>query len=105
MPYEFTQEGFREFSEAILGTNGDQASLTTILADMQDTFTDSIAALTTAKANEEAMGKERDRLKEANMDLFLRVGAYQQEKPSDKLKETPAIGTSEYMKKFFEGQK
>jgi len=48
---------------------------------MQDTFTDSIAALTTAKANEEAMTKERDRLKEANMDLFLRVGSYQQEKP------------------------
>lgn len=100
MPYEFTQDAYREFSEAIIGANGDQATLTTILSDMQDTFNKGIADLTATTENNTNISKENERLKQANMDLFLRLGTPQEEnKPAPE----PAkpMSTKEYMDAYF----
>ena len=42
--YEFTQDSFRQFSEDIIAAGGDQATLTTILSQMQDVIVDNIGA-------------------------------------------------------------
>lgn len=105
MPYDFTQDGFRSFSDDLLKTEGDQAGMTTVLADMQDTYTKSIASLETANHDLEEIKKENERLKNANMELFLRIGSFQKEKPSESLKDPEPVGTKEYMQKFFESQK
>lgn len=101
MAYEFTQDSYRQFSEAIIQANGDQATLTTILSDMQDTFTKSIADLAaTTKLNED-IGKENDRLKQANMDLFLRIGTPQEPNAPKGEPEKP-MSTKDYMASYFE---
>lgn len=104
MPYEFTQDGFKSFTDAVLAANGDQATLTTILADMQDTFTDGIGRVTKAEADRDTANAERERLKNANMELFLRIGSMQETKPSDELKPKPPMSTTDYMQSFFDKQ-
>ena len=101
MPYDFTQDAYREFSEAILGANGDQATLTTILSDMQDTFNKGIADLTATNETNTNVTKENERLKQANMDLFLRLGTPQEpNKPSEE--PSKPMSTKEYMEHYFE---
>ena len=39
MPFEFTTDDWNEFTKKVLEANGDQATLTTLLSDMQDTLT------------------------------------------------------------------
>lgn len=75
MPYEFTQEDFSKFSTDILNAGGDQATLTSVLADMSGTVTDSIAKAVADGKRLEDITQENERLKKANMELFLRVGA------------------------------
>ena len=104
MPYEFTQDGFKSFTHAVLAANPDQATLTTILADMQDTFTDGIGRVVKAEADRDTANAERERLKNANMELFLRIGSMQEDKPSDALKQPAPMSTSDYMTKFFDSQ-
>lgn len=42
MPFEFNTDAWSEFTKKVLEANGDQATLTTLLSDMQDTFTTGI---------------------------------------------------------------
>lgn len=74
MPYAFTQEDYRKFQEEIIAAGGDQATLTSVLADMQATFTESMALVQTTKEENAAILSENERLKASNMQLFLRVG-------------------------------
>lgn len=101
MPYEFTQDAYRQFSEAILGANGDQATLTTILSDMQDTFNRGIADLAATTETNGNVTKENERLKQANMDLFLRLGTPQEPNKPQPEPEKP-MSTKEYMEHYFE---
>lgn len=108
MPYDFTQDGFRQFSEAVIAAGGDQATLTTILADMQTTYEANIGNLANASKTIEDTSKENERLRKANMDLFLRIGADPKEKPAQTQEpETPPMDCAQYMEKYFEkeGQK
>lgn len=101
MAYEFTQDSYRQFSEAIIEAKGDQATLTTILSDMQDTFNKGIADLTATNETNSNITKENERLKQANMDLFLRLGTPQEEnKPQPQ--ETKPVSTKEYMENYFQ---
>ena len=77
MPFEFTDEGWRQFSEQILAANGDQATLTSVLSDMGDTFMTGINTNNTTQNENESIKAENQRLKDANMSLFLRVGEQQ----------------------------
>lgn len=79
MAYEFTEQGWREFTQAILDANGDQATLTSVLADMGDTFITGVNTGNKVEEENAEVRKENDRLKEANMSLFLRVGEQQKE--------------------------
>lgn len=103
MAYEFTIDSFRTFSDDIIAANGDQATITSRLADMQDAFTDSIARLTKAEHDAEEIGKENERLRQANLDLFLRVGekAKTPQMENDP-KEDHQQSTAEYMQSYFD---
>lgn len=74
MPYAFTQDDYRSFQDAILAAEGDQATLTSILADMQTTFTESMALVETTKQENAAIAAENERLKTTNMSLFQQIG-------------------------------
>lgn len=100
MPYEFTQDSYREFSEAILGANGDQATLTVLLSDMQDTFNQGIADLTATRETNDSVSKENERLKQSNMDLFLRLGTPESPNQQQQEPEKP-LSTAEYMEQYF----
>ena len=106
MPYAFNPDGYSEFSGAILAAEGDQATLTSVLADMQGTFVEGVAAQAALQADYDRLKAENDRLLTANSQLFLRVGqqinrengfngTYEQE-------EEKPMGTAEYMKKYFD---
>ena len=73
MAYEFTQDSFRQFSEEVISAGGDQATLTTLLSQMQDVIIDNIGKMEQLTQNNENVTKENGRLKSANMDLFLRM--------------------------------
>lgn len=104
MAYEFTQEGFRTFSEALVNANGDQATVTSVLADMQDTFNDNIGKLTALTQENESIKAENERLRNANMDLFLRIGTQKEEiekgKPAS-VQESVTMTTADYMENYF----
>lgn len=103
MPYEFTADAFRKFTEDVLQANGDQATLTTIMSDMQDTVTAAIAKDIDNAKTVETVTAENERLKKANMDLFLRVGS-QMNSVSDKKQEEPqpeTTSTKDYMNSYF----
>ena len=100
MPYAFTAEDFNKFSEDILKAEGDQATLTTLLADMNGTITDAIAKDVATTEKMTTITSENERLKKANMDLFLRIGsAAEPTKPEPEVQET--LSTADYMKNYF----
>lgn len=107
MPFEFTPESYRDFSEQIINAGGDQATLTSVLADMQGTFTDQIALATKQAADVEAITAENERLKTSNMELFLRVGANQQQnnQQSQQQETETTMDTKSYMENYFKEDK
>lgn len=105
MPYAFTLEDFNKFSEDILKAEGDQATLTTLLADMNGTITDAIAKDTANTEKVNTVTAENERLKNANMTLFLRVGQQADETPSTKEAvpdEHKPSSTAAYMQSYFD---
>lgn len=103
MAYEFTQDSFREFSEAVISAGGDQATLTTLLSQMQDVIIDNIGKMEQLTQNNENVTKENERLKSANMDLFLRIGS-QAEAIENKAKETTKeepVGVDDFLKSIY----
>lgn len=100
MPYEFTLESFREFADQVLAANGDQATLTPMLADMQSTFAQSIGTVDHASKELERVREENDRLLKANMEIYLRHAGTPAESaarvvPADP---PPPVGVDEYLK-------
>lgn len=105
MPYEFTAEEFNRFSEEILKAEGDQATLTSLLADMNGTITGAIAKDMAQTEKVNTVTAENDRLRKANMDLFLRVGQVMENPgPSgqQQTEEPKKITTADYMTQYFE---
>ena len=100
MAFEFTQDSYRDFSEKIINAGGDQATVTSILSDMQDTFYQGIADLKATTEQSETISKENERLKSANMDLFLKLGTPQQPSATNVEPEKP-MSTKEYMDSYF----
>lgn len=102
MPYDFTQDSFRQFNDDIIKAGGDQATVTTILADMQDTVFNNIGIMENLNKDKETLTKENERLRQANMDLFLRIGQQATAPEPSKQQEQETMSTSEYMEKYFE---
>ncbi len=103
MPFELTPESYRNFSDQVIKAEGDQATLTTLLADMQETFTQAIASDNAARERVATIEAENKRLLEANMKLFLRTGeeASSQSQPKAKEEEKPQ-SVSGYLESYFE---
>lgn len=102
MAYEFNVDDFRQFSEDIIKAEGDQATLTTILADMQGTFTDAVALAVKNSEDLSRINEENNRLKDANRELFLRVGTKVAEEAGVITKsEDPPLKTAEFMSSYF----
>ena len=74
MPYDFTPDGFSKFTEAVIGAEGDQATVSTLQADMQGTFIESVASQQSLQNDMQNLRSENNRLLEANSKLFLKVG-------------------------------
>lgn len=103
MAYEFTVDSYRTFSDDIINANGDQATITSRLADMQDAFTNSIGRLTKAEQDAESLKQENERLRQANLDLFLRIGESAKPSTSNQPADEDVVeGVDEYMNKFFD---
>lgn len=106
MPFDFTADGYREFSQAIINANGDQATITSVLADMQDTFVDNIALVTKQTEEVDKITEENNRLRESNMSLYLRVGEQAKQKlggstgEGEQEEEAPA-SVKDYMSTYF----
>lgn len=101
--YEFTQDSFRQFSEDIIAAGGDQATLTTILSQMQGVIVDNIGVLQKTQQTADSVEKENERLKSANMDLFLRIGTQAEAIERNKPENVPAdpVGVDDYLKNLF----
>lgn len=104
MPYNFTAEDFNKFSEDILKAEGDQATLTSLLADMNGTITDAIAKDVANTEKVDTVTAENKRLRDANMQLFLRVGQVvdKQDKETSKEDDEKPHGIDDYMQSYFE---
>lgn len=106
MPYEFTPESFNKFSEDIIKAGGDQATVTSLLADMQATFTAGVAKDIANAESLKTVTAENERLRNANMDLFLRVGSQAVSSIKKESVEEPEgdekpLTTSGYMNDYF----
>lgn len=102
MAYNLSQDDFRKFTEDVLGANGDQATLTTILADMQDTVFNGIGQIEKLTKTTDDLDKENARLRSANMELFLRIGDSNKESSKQTETQKEPLSTSEYMEKYFD---
>lgn len=106
MPYNFTVDDFNKFSQDIIQAGGDQASLTSLLADMGGTFTEAVAKDIATGEKLSTVTAENDRLKSANMELFLRVGTKVAEDAGvitkQQEQEKPEQGVSDYMRSYFD---
>ena len=108
MPFEFTADSFSDFSEQIIKAEGDQATVTALLADMQGTFTSAIATDMANTKAVETLTAENERLRKGNMDLFMRLG--EQERVSKNLpsgsdagqEQQQPLSTADYMKNYFD---
>lgn len=101
MPYQFTPEEFNRFSEEVLNAGGDQATLTTLLADMGSTVTEAIASGISATERVNTVTAENERLRNANMELFLRVGNQNTAVIEPEQEPATLMDTRQYMKQYF----
>lgn len=102
MPYAFSQDDYEKFSSDIIKAEGDQATLTALLADMRGTFTDAIAKDIASTEKVTTVEAENDRLRKGNMDLFLRLGEQNRQGGQHQPEEEKQLTTDEYMKKYFD---
>lgn len=104
MPYAFTPEDYSKFQSELLEAGGDQATVTSILTDFQDTFTESYSEVLTSRAEMERIKAENNRLKQTNMELFQRhVGTPVQQikEPEPEPPESKYKNVDEYLTDYF----
>lgn len=101
MPYEFSPESFTTFTSDILAANGDQATITDHIGEMADVITSAYAEINRIKDEMKTLESERDRLKDTNSRLILRVGAFS-DNVVDKGSYSPEkISVRDYMDEYF----
>lgn len=107
MGYEFTVEDYNKFTQDLVESGGDQAVMSTLLADMQATFLEAVASNSRLAQDNEAVRAENERLKNANMDLMYRLGQKAIEENQSEKPESVERGKNvdAYLDKIFEEEK
>lgn len=107
MAYEFTVEDYNKFTQDLVDSGGDQAVMSTLLADMQATFLEAVASNAKLAQDNETVRAENERLKNANMDLMYRLGQKAVEENQSEKTETVERGKNvdAYLDKIFEEEK
>ena len=70
-----TLQEFKDTTEKVIGSLGDQGEVTKLLADLTQGFSDEVSARTDTDTKLQQVTAENNKLKEDNMNLFLRVSA------------------------------
>jgi FtsZ-binding cell division protein ZapB len=91
-------EEFNAKTKEIAESLGDQAKVSTILAELIEDYNAVSAESTTAKTTAERLTADNEKLRQANMNLFLKVG---ETKPSED-KKPPVDTTPKYADLFDE---
>lgn len=73
-------EEFKAKATEILGNLSDQAKVSTLLAELTDDYDKEVVEKTTALTTAEKLTADNEKLRQANMSLFLKVG---EQKPED----------------------
>lgn len=100
MPYEFNPESFTRFTQDILNANGDQATITDVIGDMSDTMTDAFSAMAKAKEDIDTITAERDRLRDTNSRLILRVGSFDKQNGAPEQEKPERVTTKSRLEKY-----
>lgn len=107
MGYEFTVEDYNKFTQDLVESGGDQAVMSTLLADMQATFLEAVASNSRLAQDNETVKLENERLKNANMDLMYRLGqkAIEENQPEKTESVERGKNVDAYLDKIFEEEK
>jgi hypothetical protein len=92
-------EEFKAKTAEILANLSDQAKVSTILAELTEDYDKEAAEKTTVKTTAEKLTADNEKLRQANMNLFLKVG---ETKPADDKKQTTEDTTPKYADLFDE---
>jgi transcription-repair coupling factor (superfamily II helicase) len=76
-------EEFKAKTAEILSNLSDQAKVSTLLAELTEHNDDAVVEVTTSKSTAEKLTADNEKLRQANMSLFLKVG---ESKPADETK-------------------
>jgi hypothetical protein len=79
-------EEFKAKTMEILSNLTDQAKVSTLLAELTEHNDDAVVEVTTAKTTSEKLTADNEKLRAANMSLFLKVG---EQKPTDTIQTKP----------------
>lgn len=101
MAYEFSPESFTTFTSDILAANGDQATITDHIGEMADVITSAYAEINRIKDDMKTLESERDRLKDTNSRLILRVGAFSDNAVDARPPVSEKISVRDYMDEYF----
>jgi hypothetical protein len=92
-------EEFQAKTAEILANLGDQAKVSTILAELKEDYDKESAEKTTVKNTAEKLTADNEKLRQANMSLFLKVG---DQKPTENQTKPPVDETLKFSDCFDE---
>lgn len=72
-------EEFNAKTQEILGNLTDQAKVSTVLSELIEDYNAVIAEMETARTTAEKLTADNEKLRQANMNLFLKVGETKKE--------------------------
>lgn len=98
-----TVEEWRSFSDELLTAREDQAGYTQVMARIGDAIAKDIADITSTKSERDRFAEENEKLRKANMELFLRVGESQGFTGGNK-KEEETKDLDSFLKDYLKGE-
>lgn len=82
-------EEFKEKASEILANLSDQAKVSEILTELTETYDNETTIKTTALSTAEKLNADNEKLRQANMNLFLKVGEQTPKEEKQKQDTTP----------------
>jgi hypothetical protein len=93
-------EEFKAKTEELMQSLTDQAKVSTLLAELNEDYTKEMTEKTTAMTTAEKLVADNEKLRSANMNLFLKIG----EPKKDEQKPTEIVNTLTYESLFDENK-